>query len=651
MLDEKILSIYESETHYPADKTVCEYIYEIAEQFPDRTAVVYEEESITFEELNRKSNQLGWQLREAGVKPNTFVALLMNHSIEMIIAILGVIKAGGAYVPINAYDASSRQQYIFENSESRILLTNLEQRSIDAPVTIMFDKNELYGCQENLDILNTSNDLLYLIYTSGSTGKPKGAMIEHHNLLALLKNDDFQYQVDENDTWTLFHSYAFDFSVLEMFGALLSGAKLLILDKQSREDMNCLLDTLVKDEVTVLCLVPSVFYNLADVEIRQRKLKLKYLILGGESLNMEKLRGWFFTFPDLQIVNVYGITETTVINISNFISEKDLDGGISNIGHPMPGCTTYIMDGKRICELGEAGEICICGGQVGRGYLKMEELTAARFTENPFRQGERMYYSGDLAVMLPDRSMKYLGRADNQVKIRGFRIELEEIENCIRGLESVNNAVVDTYEYGSSSDIRLVGYVSFITLENTNQQLLDLKNSLKQLLPYYMNPSSWIIVDEMPINANGKADKKRLKELSFDRAGFSNEFIPAENETQQDLVAYWEELFEMMPIGVADSFFELGGHSFLVIQLIDFIKNKFGCELSFSQVIEDDTIQGISEKIIGAAQLLEDQNKFVTDPEKRYEPFELLDLQQAYYIGRQQDTRLGGSATQNLLRI
>lgn len=648
MLESENLSIIANEANYPENSNVCEYLYKVARAYSDKIAVRFKDEAMTFDVLNRKSNKLARVLRNNGVRENTFVALLMEHSIEMVIAIWGIIKAGGAYVPINTYDAPERQQYIIDNSDSQILLTNLDsnRRFIKATKILTLADVSYENNDDNLTVINCSDDLLYLIYTSGSTGKPKGVMVEHRNLLSLLKNSKFQYNVGSEDVWTLFHSYAFDFSVLEIFGSLLSGATLIILEKNSRENMKNLLNDLAYYKVTVLCLVPSVFYNLADLKIESMDLYLRYLILGGESLNMKKLENWHEAYPQLQIVNVYGITETTIINISNFITSKDIDENISNIGYPMPTCTVYLMEGDEICEIGNPGEICISGPAVSRGYLKMDELNKQKFVGAPFRIGKRMYRSGDLAVMLPDKRLKYIGRKDNQVKIRGFRIELEEIENSIRGIRGVSNIVVDTYKSGDNGDVRLIAYVSFLDKKSADKQLVQLKKALKSILPYYMNPSSWIIVEEIPITVNGKADREKLKEISFRREGFSSEYVPADTDIQLQITHYWEKLFEVEPIGIKDSFFELGGHSLLVIQLINFINENYSVELMFSDIIEQDTILEISNKIENYKQSINNNSiEICINKENRFEPFEMTDLQQAYYIGRQKNTHLGNCVT------
>ncbi|PZD92993.1 hypothetical protein DNH61_25395 [Paenibacillus sambharensis] len=425
-------------------------------------------------------------------------------------------------------------------------------------------------------------DLAYVIYTSGTTGRPKGVMIEHRNVVRLLFNDRFQFSFSEHDVWTMFHSFCFDFSVWEMYGALLYGGQLLIVDKEEAQDPSAFLKLLEREGVTVLNQTPSAFYRLVDAVAGAQTgdrpaLKLRYVVFGGEALNPQLLQPWQDIYPDTRLVNMYGITETTVHVTFKELTAAELNSARSNIGRPIPTLTAYIMDSSlNLLPAGIAGELCVGGLGVARGYLNRPELTSERFVDNPHLPGERLYRSGDLARMLPSGELEYLGRLDHQVKIRGYRIELGEIENRLLQHPAVNKTVVLTRSDRGQSDI-----CAYYTAEGRLSSP-ELRDYLAGLLPSYMIPAHLIQISEIPMTPNGKVDRKALPDpLGVETA---DELVEPRTELERQLSALWAEAAGVKKAGVTSSFFHLGGDSISAITLINRINREFGVQLQIKDL-------------------------------------------------------------------
>ena len=390
---------------------------------------------------------------DKGVEQNDIVGIMVERSVEMIAGIIGILKAGGAYLPIDPSYPEERIAYTLNDSDLCILLT---QQSLVNKVKLhegnnltiidLVDKS-LYADESssNLNVIKVLDNLAYIIYTSGTTGNPKGVMIEHKNLVRLIFNDRIQFDFKDSDVWTMFHSYCFDFSVWEMYGALLYGGKLVVIPKETAKDIKSYLNILKKENVTILNQTPSAFYNLINEELSlgEKELDIRYVIFGGEALKPLMLKDWREKYPDTKLINMYGITETTVHVTFKEITDYEIQHNISNIGKPIPTLTTYIMDKNTMSvPIGVPGEICVGGDGVGRGYLNRMELTSEKFIENPYKKDEKIYRSGDLGRLLSDGEIEFIGRIDHQVKIRGFRIELGEIESSLLKYESIKEAVV-----------------------------------------------------------------------------------------------------------------------------------------------------------------------------------------------------------------
>ncbi|MBO3797193.1 non-ribosomal peptide synthetase, partial [Bacillus subtilis] len=456
--EQMLIKFNDTKAGYPRNKTIHELFEEQVERTPENIAVVADNQKLSYKELNSKSNQLARVLKGRGIKAESIVGIMMERSVNMVIGILGILKAGGAYLPIDPEYPSNRIVNTLNDSRASLLITSkniieklnckMVGEEINKRDIILFDQIEEQLVQEKQTNLNTTSqpkDLAYIIYTSGSTGRPKGVMIEHQNVTRLLINEKMEFNFNDNDVWTMFHSMCFDFSVWEMYGALLYGGKLIIIPSDTAKYPKAFLEILEKEKVTVLNQTPTAFYNLANEELKKAKkeLKLRYVIFGGEALNPGNLKDFKLRYPEVKLVNMYGITETTVHVTFKEITSREIQSRKSCIGKPIPTLTTYVLDqNMKLVPLGREGELFIGGKGVARGYLNRPELTAEKFLLNPYIPNERLYRSGDLVRLNSDGELEYLGRIDKQVKIRGFRIELGEIESCLIKHVLIKEAIV-----------------------------------------------------------------------------------------------------------------------------------------------------------------------------------------------------------------
>ena len=500
----------DTRTNYPDDRCVHQLFEQQVEQIPGAVALVYGDEQFTYRELNARANQLAYYLRKRGVGPEVLVGICMERSIEMIVGLLGILKAGGAYVPLDPAYPKERLAFILQDTAVPVLLT--QQRLLEAlpdcgAKVICLDSNwEIIDREktDNLVSVATAENLAYVIYTSGSTGKPKGVLVTHGNVVRLFTSTRHWFNFDENDVWTLFHSYAFDFSVWEIWGALLYGGRLVVVPFWISRSFEAFYNLICQEKVTVLNQTPSAFRQLIRTEETigvAPNLALRWVIFGGEALDVQSLHPWFERHPETapQLVNMYGITETTVHVTYRPIQASDLETASGSvIGIPIPDLQLYILDPQQQpVPIGVPGEMCIGGAGVAQGYLNRPELTAERFIPDPFtdKPGSYLYKSGDLARYLSNRDIEYLGRLDHQVKIRGFRIELGEIESVLSQHPAVDETVVMLNE-NDPDDKRLVAYVVPDQRNTfTVRQLLNAKNKntlLNRLL--YELPNGMVIV-------------------------------------------------------------------------------------------------------------------------------------------------------------
>ncbi|MCV6638058.1 amino acid adenylation domain-containing protein [Candidatus Albibeggiatoa sp. nov. NOAA] len=455
-------------TDYPP-QCVHQVFEQQVQAVPNNIAAVFEQQTLSYQQLNQKANQLAHYLQAQGVKPDTLVGLCLERSLDIVVAILGILKAGGAYVPLELAYPDDRLNFILNDAQAPILLTHssLTDRFSESDSQIVcLDQidNELAQCPTQNPVCQTTpENLSYVIYTSGSTGNPKGCLIQHHNVTRLFTQTQDWYQFNQNDVWTLFHSYAFDFSVWELWGALLYGGKLVVVPYWVSRSPQDFYQLLQQHKVTVLNQTPSAFYQLMQIDKQsQADLDLRYITFGGEALDIPALKEWFDRHGDQkpQLINMYGITETTVHVTYRPLSRADLDNEASVIGQPIPDLTLYILDQhQNPVPTKVSGEMYVGGLGVARGYLNRDELTAQRFIQNPFNPDEKLYRTGDLARYLESGDVEYLGRIDHQVKIRGFRIELGEIEAAIAQHPQVNECIVLVQNHEITNAKQLIAFI------------------------------------------------------------------------------------------------------------------------------------------------------------------------------------------------
>ncbi|MCC0153560.1 pyoverdine non-ribosomal peptide synthetase PvdD [Pseudomonas aeruginosa] len=585
-----------AQREYVVQGTLQQRFEEQARQRPQAVALILDEQRLSYGELNARANRLAHCLIARGVGADVPVGLALERSLDMLVGLLAILKAGGAYLPLDPAAPEERLAHILDDSGVRLLLTQghlLERLPRQAGVEVLaIDGLVLDGYAESDPLPTLSADnLAYVIYTSGSTGKPKGTLLTHRNALRLFSATEAWFGFDERDVWTLFHSYAFDFSVWEIFGALLYGGRLVIVPQwvsRSPEDFYRLL---CREGVTVLNQTPSAFKQLMAVacsaDMATQQPALRYVIFGGEALDLQSLRPWFQRFGDRQpqLVNMYGITETTVHVTYRPVSEADLEGSlVSPIGGTIPDLSWYILDRDlNPVPRGAVGELYIGRAGLARGYLRRPGLSATRFVPNPFPggAGERLYRTGDLARFQADGNIEYIGRIDHQVKVRGFRIELGEIEAALAGLAGVRDAVVLAHD--GVGGTQLAGYVVADSAEDAERLRESLRESLKRHLPDYMVPAHLMLLERMPLTVNGKLDRQALPQPD---ASLSQQAYRAPgSELEQRIAAIWSEILGVERVGLDDNFFELGGHSLLLLMLKERIGDTCQATLSISQLM------------------------------------------------------------------
>ncbi|MDB6150833.1 MAG: amino acid adenylation protein [Chthoniobacter sp.] len=580
-----------------------ELFAERAAQTPDAIALVCADERVSYRELDRRADELAIRLQAEGVGPEVLVGLCLERSIDLLVGVLGILKAGGAYVPIDLAYPPERVAFILEDSRAPILVTDsktAERLSINGAQILCLDALPPFGPATSLKpVSQTPDSLAYVIYTSGSTGQPKGCCVTHRNVVRLFESTKAWFEFGAADVWTLFHSVGFDFSVWEIWGALLYGGRLVVvpyLTSRSPEEFHALL---VREQVTILNQTPSAFRQLIEADAKsQQPLALRTVIFGGEALEMQSLKPWFERHGDQQprLVNMYGITETTVHVTYRPLTAADVNSG-SVIGTPIPDLQLYVLDENRQrVTAGTPGELYVAGAGLARGYLHRPELTAERFPVHPFAPGERIYKTGDRVRMLANGDLEYLGRLDQQVKIRGFRIELGEIESALLGHSGVREAVVVARDEAEGGK-RLVAYV--VPRGNTPLNG-ELREHLLTRLPDYMVPAAFVSLSSIPLTPHGKTDLRALPEARSGHGACEGSCVPPRNAVEEAIAAAWQELLQLDRASVDDDFFLVGGHSLLAIRLIARIRERFGVDVPVQCLFEAPTIRGLADFVSAA---------------------------------------------------
>jgi amino acid adenylation domain-containing protein len=592
---------------YPPDFCLHELFQRQVERSPDAVAASCDEEEITYARLNERANGIAHHLRALGVGPEVIVAVLLERSIEMLAGILAVLKAGGAYLPLDPTHPTERLQYMIADAGARILLTteSLRDRVPSSGLPVVSIDGDAAALSERADDPASPvfpSNAAYVIYTSGSTGRPKGVVVEHDHVVRLFRATDGWYRFGAADVWTLFHSYAFDFSVWEMWGAWLFGGRLVVVPYWVSRSPESFIRLLAERKVTILSQTPSAFRPLIaqDAAGSPELPSLRAVVFGGEALEPADLRAWVARYSDRapRLVNMYGITETTVHVTYRPITRADVDTGTGSvIGRPMPDMRVYVLDPTmEPAPIGMPGEIYVSGGGVARGYLGRPDLTAERFLPNPHaeRPGERLYRSGDRARFLEGGELEYLGRLDHQVKVRGFRIEPAEIESVLAGHPGVRECAVLPRE-GVGDEALLVAY--FVPAGRPPVSVAELRGFLRDRLPDYMVPSRLVPLDAFPRTATDKLDRRALPSPEAIPAGTAERVEAPRTPLEEVVAGIFAAVLEVEGVGAHGNFFDLGGHSLLAAQVVSRVRASLGVELPLSRLFDEPTVAGLAAEI------------------------------------------------------
>jgi amino acid adenylation domain-containing protein len=585
-----------------------------AAKTPRAIAVVYEQESYTYQQLNDHANQVAHSLIEMGVTPNTLVGLCVQRSLNLVVGILGILKAGGAYLPLDPTTPADRMAFMLSDSGVKIVVTDAESPQFADHATLLLTSAPLPRVTPSPLPFVAPTTTAYVIYTSGSTGKPKGVLVTHANVTRLFDATDHWYNFNEKDVWTLFHSFAFDFSVWEIWGALFYGGKLVVVPYLTSRSPEAFLQLLADEQVTVLNQTPSAFRSLvlADAENPHPSplpegeswgegfLSVRTIIFGGEALDLPSLAPWFDRHGDQkpQLVNMYGITETTVHVSYRPLTRADISAGQGSvIGTAIPDLQLYILNEfRQPVPIGVAGEIYVGGNGVASGYLNRPELTAERFIENPFDGVTTLYKTGDVARFLPNRDIEFIGRADSQVKIRGFRIELGEIEAAIRAVAGVQDVIVLALTLDGEK--HLVAYL----IASNGFDLGMVRTELAEKLPAYMLPSFYQILDSFPLNHNGKLNTKALPQPTQNTHHESRTTNHAPlSTTEQTIIQVWLSILPISHITSDDNFFHIGGNSLSVVKMVGQLRPHFATKVAVHDIFNYPTVRSLANYLSSEA--------------------------------------------------
>ncbi|WP_075344662.1 non-ribosomal peptide synthetase [Tenacibaculum agarivorans] len=579
---------------YPTKKTIVTVFEEQAEKTPHAVAVTFEKTSLTYQELNKRSNQVAHYLRDHRVEPDMLVGICMDRSLELLVGILGVLKSGGAYVPIDPDYPADRIDFMLEDANINLVLSTtansevLSDKKEIIPVALDSDWDTLFASysEDSLAQVISPNNLAYVMYTSGSTGTPKGVQVEHKNVVSLATSCDY-VSLDSNTVWLSTGSVSFDAVTIEYWGTLLNGGELILTNRDVLLNTSNLKSLILEKRVNTLWMTASWFHQVVEEDVSMFA-SLQYLLVGGDVVLFNHTNRLKELYPDVTIINGYGPTENTTFSTTYTINITE---DALPIGAPIKNSCAYITDSSmNLVPVGVIGELLVGGSGVARGYLNNRELTNEKFINSPFVAGDRLYKTGDLARWMPDGNIEFIGRKDHQIKISGYRIELGEIENTLSNVPSITQSCVLVKD-GINGNKRLVGYV--VTEGAFDKEAIQAK--LKESLPDYMIPNLWVELTTLPLTSNGKLDRKSLPDPDISDLSTA-EYVAPRNEKEQQIVTIWQELLGIEKIGVYDDFFELGGHSLLVVQLISKLQ-AVGFHVTVKDIFSNSTIAAISKKI------------------------------------------------------
>ena len=588
-----------SDAAYPADACMHQLFERQVDEHPEALALVYGEQQVSYRELDERANQLAHYLQSEGVGPDTLVAVCLERTIEMVVALLGILKAGGAYLPLDASYPAERLRYMLADSEAKLLLTEAKLGELfgESAAALYVERlaEELeQQSRERVQSEVAAEHLAYVIYTSGSTGQPKGVMIAHRGLVNYLHWAARVYELsgETNDGGrgaALHSSISFDLSITSLWAPLVAGESVVLVAEEL--GLEGLLGSLREQgPFGVVKITPSHLVLLnQQLESEELRRSARVVVIGGEALASEQVRVWREQSPETRLINEYGPTETVVGCCVYEVTAETRREGAVPIGRPIANTQLYVLDrGLEPVAVGVVGELYIGGDGLARGYLRRPELTAEKFVPHPFAaDGARLYRTGDLGRYLSDGNIEFLGRMDEQVKVRGYRIELGEIESVLRASEGVKEAVVVIEE--AHGEKRLIGYV--VAEAGVALQPDRLRAQLREQLPEYMVPAVFMELEKLPLTANGKVDRRALPALGITKQERKKDFTAPRNTLEIALAKVWEELLGISPIGITDNFFDLGGSSLLAVRMVALVEKQFGKDLPLITLFKGATIE------------------------------------------------------------
>lgn len=577
-----------TKTLYPHDKTIVQLLEEQVISTPNAEAIKCPNEVLTYEQLDRRSNEMMGELKRNGVQPGQLIGIVCEKSTQMIAGIIAILKCGCGYVPLDADYPDNRLRFMIEDCDIKTILapaSYLKRLEMMIQTTgRVIDMHKPYKQCTGIQDGGSSQDVAYVIYTSGSTGLPKGVVVNHQNVVRLVKHTNY---VDFNQIRVLqTGALSFDAATFEIWGALLNGGSLCFAEQDTMSEGSKLASAIEQHDINTIWMTTQLFNHLMDTDVKWLA-RLRTVLIGGEKISKKHAKKLLACNGDVKLINCYGPTENTTFSLTFHVDQERAN---IPIGRPISNSTAYILNGDVLCGIGMPGELCVGGDGVADGYLNREDLTESKFVENPYVSGERMYRTGDLARWLPDGNIEYLGRMDEQVKIRGYRIELGEIESALRKQAGIKDAVVLAQE--NEGNLYLCAYVVSIEPEQkVNRE--ELKNALRKELPEYMIPAYFVSLDQLPVTINGKLDRRALPEPELSPVA---EYAAPRDEVEQMLASIFSEVLGIERIGIDDGFFDLGGDSIKAIRIISKIReHRYALEVK--TLLQEKDIRHIRHKV------------------------------------------------------
>jgi amino acid adenylation domain-containing protein len=582
----------ETSEEFAGAALVHELIEAQASRTPEAVALVYEQERLSYAELNRRANQVAHYLRRRGLGPESLVGILMERSVELVVSLLGVLKAGAAYVPLDPGYPAERLAYMVADAGAAVVLTQERLRAMLPAASVLCvdgDGAEIAG-ESGADEASGAGpaNLVYVIYTSGSTGQPKGAMNTHEAVRNRLLWMQRAYGLTSADVVLQKTPFSFDVSVWEFFWPLLTGARLVLARPGGHRDSGYLAELIAGEQVTTLHFVPSMLRMFVEEEeLAARCGSIRRVFSSGEALTQELARRLRGRLRQAELHNLYGPTEAAV-DVSYHEWQESESGEAVVIGRPIANTQMYVLDERwRVVPVGVKGEIYLGGVGVGRGYWGRPELTAGRYVPDPFGVGGRLYRTGDVGRWRRDGEVEYVGRVDQQVKVRGHRIELGEVEAALESHTAVRECAVQAMQEESGGQ-RLTAYVA--QHEERAVSVSELRRWLGERLPEYMVPSLMVLLAELPKLPNGKVDRRNLPAPDAVRPSLAAEYVPPQTEVQRTITNIWTQVLGIEQVGINDNFFDLGGHSLKMIEVLNKLKSALAVNVTLVDLFQYPTI-------------------------------------------------------------